>query len=235
MLVILKRGGLLFLALLLIVTFLVFSLYSPSAAETAVEMPFEVILIDPGHGAPDGGATGVKTGALEKDLNLAVSGKVRSHLENAGYTVSLTRETDAGLHENEKASLREKKRADMRKRVMLAKEDGVCLFASIHMNFFTDGKYSGPQVFYQANSAEGKRLAEEIRLSFLNEIGPHCTRETKPRTDLYLLRETPVPAVVIECGFLSNPEEDALLSTEAYQDCLAAAIASGIQNFLKEA
>lgn len=233
MLVILKRGGLLFLALLLIVTFLVFSLYSPSAAETTALS--EVILIDPGHGAPDGGATGVKTGALEKDLNLSVSKKVVSQLEAAGYTVRLTRETDAGLYGNEKASLREKKRADMQKRVALASENGVRLFASIHMNFFTDGKYSGPQVFYQANSDDGKCLAEKIRLAFLNEIGPHCTREISPRTDLYLLRETPVPAVIIECGFLSNAEEDALLSTEAYQERLAAAIAGGIRNFLEEA
>lgn len=234
MLVILKRGGILFLALLVIVSFLIFTLRKEPTVKTAAEGG-EIILVDAGHGAPDGGAVGAKTGVLEKDLNLSISGKLAALLREAGENVLETRQDDSGLFTREDASLREKKREDMKERVRLTEKEGVSLFVSIHMNHFTDPKYSGPQIFYQKGSEDGKRLAEEIRSSFLSEIGPHCTRETKPTSDLYVLRQTKVPAVIIECGFLSNPEEEALLQDEAYQEKLAVAILHGIQNFKTKA
>lgn len=230
MLVILKRGGILFLALLVIVSFLIFTLRREPSVETAAENT-DIIVIDAGHGAPDGGARGVNTGILEKDINLAISGKLSEKLRANGETVLETRTSDEGLYTSEDASLRDKKREDMKERVRLSKESGVSLFISIHQNHFTDPKYSGPQIFYQKGSEEGKRLAEEIRASFLSTIGPHCTRETKPTGDLYILRQTKVPAVIIECGFLSNPEEEVLLMDEAYQNKLADAICLGIENF----
>lgn len=235
MLVIIKRGGILFFAVMIIVAFLIFSLYTPKTQEAASMKKDAVIVIDPGHGAPDGGAKGIQTGVLEKDLNLAISRKVLEKLQNEGYAAILSRETDKGLYTEENASIRDKKREDMKKRVSIANSEDTACLVSIHMNHFTDPKYSGPQVFYQAESEAGKRLAESIRLSFLDTIGPHCTRETKPTKDLYLLRQTRVPAVIVECGFLSNPEEDALLSDAAYQEALADAVCSGIKNFMLEA
>ncbi len=234
MLVILKRGGILFLALLVIVSFLIFTVRREPSVETAAETA-DIIIIDAGHGAPDGGAQGIKTGVLEKDLNLAISGKLSERLRANGETVLETRTGDEGLYSSENASLRDKKREDMKERVRLSGEDGVSLFISIHQNHFTDPIYSGPQIFYQKGSEDGKRLAEEIRAAFLAVIGPHCTRETKPTGDLYLLRQTKVPAVIVECGFLSNPEEEALLMSEAYQEKLADAILLGIQNFKNKA
>ncbi len=234
MLIILKRGGILFLALLVIVSFLIFSLRPGEAAETAANAQ-AVILIDAGHGEPDGGATGAKTGALEKDINLAIAQKVCEKLESAGEAVLQTRETDSGLYTTENASIRQKKQEDMKKRAEMANSVGVSMLVSIHMNHFTDPKYSGPQVFYQKGSEDGKRLAEEIRLAILEDIGPHCTREIKPTGDLYLLRQTKVPAVIVECGFLSNAEEESLLLDEAYRDKMAAAICKGILNFKNEA
>ncbi len=233
MLLILKRGSILFLALLAIVTFLIYTLYAPSAKQASAVL--ETIIVDPGHGAPDGGAAGGRTGVLEKDLNLAISKKLAEKLSSMGENVHLTREEDAGLHDAAGKSLREKKRSDMKKRVTLGNQNGTLCFVSIHMNHFTDPKYSGPQVFYAAENEEGKRLAEEIRKAFLEKIGPHCTRESKPSRDLYLLRNIKAPAVIVECGFLSNPEEEALLMTEDYQDSLAEAICAGIENFKKQA
>ncbi len=234
MLVILKRGALLFFALLLIVSFLIYSLYNPKTKETSAPLS-GAIVVDAGHGAPDGGAVGAKTGVLEKDLNLAIASKLSEKLKANGQAVRMTREDDQGLYKDETASLREKKRTDMKNRVAIGNTPGTLCFVSIHMNHFTDEKYSGPQVFYAGGSEGGKRLAECIRLSFLSEIGPHCTRESKPSGDLYLLRETDCPAVIVECGFLSNAEEEALLCTEDYQEALAEAIYKGIQNFINPA
>ncbi len=235
MLVIIKRGGILFLAILVIVTFLVFSLYAPRTKEAVSTVHGAEIVIDPGHGAPDGGAQGVKTGVLEKDLNLSISQKLLEKLRNEGHAAVLTREDDKGLYTEESASIREKKREDMKKRVSIANAPDTLFLVSIHMNHFTDPVYSGPQVFYQTGSEAGKKLAECIRSAFLETIGPHCTRETKPTGDLYLLRETRVPAVIVECGFLSNPGEDALLSDAEYQASLADAICKGIKKFMAEA
>ncbi len=234
MLVILKRGGILFLALLVIISFLVFSLRKPEAVQTA-QVAENVILIDAGHGTPDGGAVGAKSGVLEKDLNLAISSKLAEKLRAEGEEVQETRVADEGLYKSDNASIRQKKQEDMKKRVSMANSEGVSMLVSIHMNHFTDAKYSGPQIFYQKGSEEGKRLAEAIRLAILEDIGPHCTREIKPTGDLYLLRQTKVPAVIVECGFLSNAEEEALLNDEAYRDKMAAAICKGILNFKKQA
>ncbi len=229
MLVILKRGGILFLALLVIVSFLIYTLRAPDAESAA--FAGETIVIDAGHGDPDGGAVGKQTGALEKDLNLSIAKKLSEKLTSEGENILMTREDDRGLYTDESSTVREKKRADMKKRVSLANAAGNLCFVSIHMNHFTDEKYSGPQIFYASGSEEGKRLAEAIRLSILDVIGPHCTRETKPTSDLYILRETDIPAVIVECGFLSNAAEEDLLLDEAYQDKMATAICQGIKNF----
>lgn len=232
MLIIVKRGGILFAALMVIVAFLIFTL-RPAEAEELPKTEKAVIVIDPGHGAPDGGAVGTNTGVLEKDLNLSISKLLAEKLSEKGETVLLTREDDRGLYTEEKTSVRAKKQEDMRKRVSIANQNGVSCLISIHMNFFTDSRYSGPQIFYPADSEESRQLAEEIRLSILQSIGPHCTREIKPTKDLFLLRKAEVPAVIVECGFLSSPEEEALLVDSAYQERMAAAISEGIINYGK--
>ncbi len=228
MLLIIKRGGVIFLTLILLLSFLLFSVRSRHVPVSATE---DAIIIDAGHGEPDGGAVG-ESGVLEKDLNLSIAKLLEEKLKAIGEQVVMTRSENKGLYTEKSDSLREKKREDMKARVSIANSIGSSCLVSIHMNHFTDAKYSGPQVFYAAAVEGSRALAESIRLAFLNEIGPHCTREIKPVSkDLYLLREAKIPAVIVECGFLSNPTEEQLLLTPDYQDSIAAAICTGIQNF----
>ena len=198
----------------------------PTVAERQI-----LIVIDAGHGAPDGGAVG-KSGAFESDINLAVSKLLCAELESRGYAVLMTRSDENGIFRTEKGSIKEKKREDMKERLRIANGSGADLFLSIHMNFFTDSKYSGPQVFYKEGSEAGARVAETVRQSFLQNIGSHCTREVKSVKDgIYLLREVKIPAVLIECGFLSNAEEESLLKTPEYQSKMSKAIAEGVDAY----
>lgn len=190
-----------------------------------------MIVIDAGHGAPDGGAVG-KSGTPESGINLEISKLLASELDKRGYKVLMTRNDENGIFKTENASIKEKKREDMKERLRIANGSGADLFLSIHMNFFGDSKYSGPQVFYKDGSEDGGRAASCIRASFLQNIGEHCTREIKPvRDGIYLLREVKMPAVLVECGFLSNPDEEQLLLSPEYQSKMANAIAEGIDKF----
>lgn len=188
-----------------------------------------VVLIDPGHGGFDGGAV-AEDGTLEKHLNLTISLTLRDMLLVCGVPVAMTRTTDCGLEEDASASIREKKLTDMRRR--LSMYDGAALVISIHQNQFTQSKYSGTQLFYSANHSDSVRLARSIQESVVGHIQPQNARELKRATDgIYLLYHADVPAVLVECGFLSNPNELKLLKTSAYQQTLAFAIAAGYWDY----
>ena len=215
--------------------FTVFSLFFagrgvlPAAGERRT-----MIIIDAGHGAPDGGAVG-SSGTPESEINLAVSKLLQSELEARGYSVLMTRDDENGIFKKEGGTIKEKKREDMKERLRITNGSGADLFISIHMNYFGDSKYSGPQVFYKDGSEDGERAASLIRESFLNNIGKHCTREIKPVKDgIYLLREVKIPAVLVECGFLSNAEEEKLLLSPDYQSKMAKAIACGIDDYFSD-
>ena len=190
-----------------------------------------VIVIDAGHGAPDGGAVG-KSGIPESEINLKISYLLQKELTERGYEVIMTRSGEKGLYKSENASVKEKKREDMKERLRIANKSRADLFISIHMNYFGEAKSSGPQVFYKSGSENGMRAATLLRESFLKNIGTHCTREIKPVKDgIYLLREVKIPAVLVECGFLSNRNEEQLLLTPKYQAKMAHAIACGIDDY----
>ena len=146
----------------------------------------------------------------------------------------MTRSDANGLFKSENASIKEKKHEDMKERLRIANKSRADLFISVHMNYFGEAKSSGPQVFYKAGSAQGEHAAECIRASFLKNIGSHCTREIKPVSDgIYLLREVKIPAVLVECGFLSNTNEEQLLLSTEYQTKMANAIADGIDKYFE--
>ena len=188
-----------------------------------------VVLIDPGHGGFDGGAV-AEDGTAEKHLNLAVALCLQELLHVCGVPVAMTRQTDMGLEEDTSASIREKKSTDMRRRLTMYNE--ASLVISIHQNQFSVPKYDGAQVFYSANHPDGAILAQAVRDAVVGWIQPRNTRELKQATNgIFLLYHTTTPAVLVECGFLSNPEEREKLKTPAYQQQMAFAIVAGYWNY----
>lgn len=184
-----------------------------------------MVLIDPGHGGFDGGAV-AEDGTTEKHLNLAIALCLRDMLYICGVPVVMTRQTDVGLEEDSSAPIREKKSSDMRRR--LAMYDEASLVISMHQNHFSVPKYSGTQLFYSVNHPDSALLAQSVRESVVGWIQPQNTRELKKATDgIFLLYHTTTPAVLVECGFLSNPEEREKLKTPAYQQQMAFAVMAG--------
>ncbi len=193
------------------------------------------VVVDAGHGEPDGGAVG-NHGVLEKDLNLAVARFLQGYLEQSGAEVILTRSDDNGIYDAKSQTIRQKKRTDLSNREKLIRESNADLFVSIHMNKFSDSKYSGPQVFYSANHQSSKTLAEAIQKEIIAIIKPPSERAIKQAgQEIYLLKKTEIPSVLVECGFLSNDREEKLLMDEDYQKKMAWAIYCGIAKYLEAA
>lgn len=193
----------------------------------------KTIILDAGHGGEDGGAVGVD-GIIEKDINLAVSLKLRELLEASGYNVIMTRDKDEAIYDDTAGTLREKKRSDLHNRADIIKENenDNTIFVSIHQNKFPDSKYFGTQIFYSKNNTESQGLASGIKDSVVSLVQPDNTREIKPAgSNVYLLHNAQVPAVVVECGFLSNQEEAQKLIKDEYQSQLAFCVYCGIINY----
>ena len=191
------------------------------------------VVVDAGHGGEDGGATGVH-GELEKDINLAIALELQRLLEQHQFEVVMVRDWDTDLSDQNLPTVAQRKRSDLQRRLRLVEESGDCVLLSIHQNFFTENQYSGAQVFYSANDPRGAALAEAIRASIVETLQPENTRQNKVGEGVYLLEQCQVPAVLVECGFLSNPEEAAALADPDYQKQMAQAIYNGLVRYLKE-
>ena len=191
------------------------------------------VVVDAGHGGEDGGATGVH-GELEKDINLAIALELQRLLEQHQFQVVMVRDWDTDLSDQNLPTVAQRKRSDLQRRLRLVEESGDCILLSIHQNFFTENQYSGAQVFYSANDPRGAALAEAIRASIVETLQPENTRQNKVGEGVYLLEQCRVPAVLVECGFLSNPEEAAALADPDYQKQMAQAIYNGLVRYLKD-
>jgi N-acetylmuramoyl-L-alanine amidase len=187
------------------------------------------IVIDAGHGASDPGKVGIN-GALEKDINLSLALKLATLLENKGYNVVLTRDSDDILADSDASNV---KLEDMKNRVSVITDANAVLTVSIHQNSYADSSVSGPQVFYYKESTEGKEIAACIQDSLDETLNRTASRGIKANDEYYLLRKTPTPTVIVECGFLSNPSEAELLCEELYQAKLVRAIYLGICSYLQ--
>ena len=185
-----------------------------------------VIVLDPGHGGEDGGAVSPK-GVRESDLNLSVSLRTRDLLRFLGIPVSMTRETDVSVYSPEAGTVSEKKVSDLKNRVKQVAQTPGALLVSIHQNIFPEAKYYGTQVFY-AETEGSEALAKGLQARFTRELDPSNHRQAKACQNVYLLSKIQCPGVLVECGFLSNPREEALLQTEAYQKKIAAVLAAGL-------
>ena len=191
------------------------------------EMP--VVVIDAGHGGSDPGKVGCND-ALEKDINLSIVLKLKTLFENKGYKVVLTRSDDTVPADENSRSV---KVEDLRNRVKLITDTNPVMTISIHQNSFPDASVSGPQVFYFEQSAESSVIASVMQDTLNNSLNPPKPRVCKSNNDYYILKKTPTPIIIVECGFLSNETEAALLVTDAYQEKLARAVYLGAITYLE--
>lgn len=188
----------------------------------------------PSHGIPDGGAVGIG-GTIEQKINLEVSKKVEEVLIGKGIKVIMTRNDENSLSaDGEGKTLREMKKEDMNKRLNIIKESDARLFVSIHMNQFPQEKVSGLRLFFDKNHPETKELAEMMQKRMSEVTGAKMYAVKTADQGLFLMKNPPVPAVLVECGFISNPEEEKKLNDEDYQSRLAWAIAEAIEVYLKD-
>ena len=200
----------------------------PTSAE-ASERP--VIVLDAGHGGLDSGAVG-KSGVLEKDVNLSVVKHLRQLLEPSGFRTVLTRDEDISIYDPGVEGIRNQKLSDMDNRLEIIQSYPDSIFLCIHQNNYTDPKYFGGQMFYNNNNPDNRTLAQIMQARFA-QLQPGNDREIKLSGDeLFLLKSNKNPSLMIECGFLSNPEEEAKLATEEYQQQLAFTIYSGVLEYV---
>ncbi len=189
------------------------------------------IVIDPGHGGEDGGAAG--NGQLEKDVNLDIALQLQKLLETSGYSVVMTRAEDTSIPDEGLNTVRERKSSDLHNRLKVIEAQGDCIFVSIHQNHFEQSQYSGAQMFYSTKNPASKDLAESMKTRIVALLQPENKRETKPATSsIYLLWNVKVPAVLVECGFLSNPAEAEKLKDATYRQQMAFAVYCGLQDYV---
>lgn len=192
-----------------------------------------IVIIDAGHGGEDGGAIG-NNGAYEKDINLVIAQKLNSKLKSLGIRSVLTRDSDILLYDKTSDYEGKKKKLDLLARKEFAEEYENAIFISIHQNSFPKKQYRGFQVYYSPNAPESKLLSLLIENSVKSSLQPDHTRPSKEGdSSIYLLDKLYCPSVLIECGFISNPEECSLLCQESYQNALCDSISDGIIDFLK--
>ncbi len=207
--------------------------YDESTAVMSENASPPVIVIDAGHGGEDGGASA--NGLLEKDINLSIALKLRDMLTISGYKVVMTRDSDVSVYDSTADTTREKKVSDLKNRAEMINSSKNNILVSIHQNKFEQSQYFGTQMFYSKNDPKSAVLAEELRKSVTGMLQPDNKRELKQAdSNIYILDKAQVPAVIVECGFLSNEEEAKKLADSDYQQKMAFAIYSGILGYMNK-
>ncbi len=201
-------------------------IFTPVAAMT--EEKFHVV-VDAGHGGMDGGVVGRKTGAKESDLNLLISFSLKEILEDAGFLVTMTRKTQFGLTAD---GVKWSKREDMRKRKEIISESNPSLVISIHLNSYPSSASRGGQVFYLKENQSGKNLALSVQEK-INQLYAKDGVKSRVATpsEYYILACSSAPSIIVECGFLSSPKDEALLLTENHRSQIAKSIFAGVMDF----
>ena len=215
--------------LLLIFAALFTSTAVTAMAESAPLKGRTAIIVDAGHGGVDGGATSC-TGVLESQLNLEIAIKLNDLLHLLGYETYMVRTTDVSVY-TQGDTIAQKKVSDLKERVRLVNSTENALLISIHQNYFTDSRYSGAQVFYPGTGSS-RLLAESLQRNLVDALNPGSQRQAKPVSGVYLMEHIQCTGVLIECGFLSNPAEEAKLRNADYQRKLCCVVASAVGNFL---
>lgn len=221
----LKKGAAALFAAIAILSVATGTIFAGIASASAQSAP--VIVIDAGHGGIDAGVRGKTSGVKESDINLSIAYSLRRCFDNAGFCTILTRKSQAGLYGLPTKGF---KLRDMEKRREVIEECGADMVISVHQNFYSDGTRRGATVFFNKDSESGKQLAVCIQHS-LNAMEGAATNHSPLIGDYYMLKCTSSPSVIVECGFLSNAQDEELLLTEEYREQLAYAIFAGAVSY----
>ena len=232
----LKRYGALYLGVIAaaVVLSLVFSGVCEYAAAsgTIQALPRPVVVVDAGHGGEDGGAVG-PGGVLESQINLDITQRLEPLLALCGFEPVPVRDGDYAVYDSGCATIAQKKASDLRNRAKLVQETAPALLLSIHQNQFSDGRYSGAQVFYAPTSGS-EALAGLLQQGLRDSLDPGNNRQCKPAGEVYLMQHVDCTAVLVECGFLSNSAEAAQLQQPDYQKKIACTIVAGLLQYFQE-
>ena len=190
----------------------------------------KTIVIDAGHGVPDEGAQS-SNGTTEAETNLKIALKLQNLLEQSGCTVILTRSDENAIYDIDSKTLKQKKISDIKNRVKIGNESSADIFVSIHLNKIPQSQYDGWQTFYKEGSEDGARLAKTIQENLNKTIQQENNRIAKTIDKIYIIKHVEIPTTIVECGFLSNPDEEKLLLEDEYQNKLAWGIYNGIIDY----
>lgn len=218
----------------LIISGLLIGIYGGNRAVTVISENLAIerkhcIILDAGHGGVDGGATSC-TGKLESGYNLEIALRMNDLLHFLGWETNMIRTTDSSVY-TKGETIAQKKISDLKERVRICNETKNAVLISIHQNNFTDSRYSGAQVFYPSTKGS-EELAKRLQDAFKSTLNPGSNRQIKKADGIYLMEHIACMGVLIECGFLSNAEEEAKLRSDDYQKQLCCVIAATVTNFL---
>jgi N-acetylmuramoyl-L-alanine amidase len=237
MIIIVKRNNIILIALIFLLAVAAYSLNvnSDGVLPTNAEDKKRTVMLDPGHGGEDPGAVSDYSGLKEKDVNLSIVLNVKQMLEAEGFNVILTREEDKLEYQPETKNIIQKRKEDLTRRKKMMDEGSADIVVSVHLNKFPQTQYFGAQTFYPPNSPESQKLAGIIQKKLIEIVDPNNKREAMLKKEpIIILKDAKTTTTIVECGFLSNPEEEKLLGTKEYQDKLALAIKEGIVKYFEE-
>lgn len=227
-----KRFGIISTILLISLFVFVFQVASSKQTVQTVSLPVsnKVIVLDAGHGKPDEGAQS-SNGTTEAETNLKITLKVQSLLEQSGATVVLTRSDENAIYDLDKTTLKQKKISDIHNRVKIGNESSADIFVSIHLNKISQQQYYGWQCFYKQNDEKSTALAKSLQENLNGSIQKENKRVSMKLDNVYIIKHVEIPISIVECGFLSNPEEETQLLSDDYQNRLAWGIYNGIMDY----
>lgn len=230
--IIINKKRIFLILLVLFVSVVSFSFKKSNDVVSVSSLPVtnKVIILDAGHGLPDSGASS-SSGTTEESINLAITKKVQSLLESSGSVVLLTRSDENGIYDLDSSSIRNKKVSDIKNRVKIGNESSADIFVSIHLNKIPQQQYYGWQTFFKQGNEQSRKLAICIQGGLNNSIQKENKRESLKLTGKYIIDHVEIPISIVECGFLSNTEEEKQLQNDEYQNRLAWGIYIGIMDY----
>ena len=237
--IVINRKRIMMILGVFLISSLVFTIQTANVKEklkttqtVALPVSNKVIVIDAGHGVPDEGAQSTK-GTTEAETNLKIALKLQNLLEQAGSTVVLTRSDENAIYDLDSRKKKKKKISDIHNRVKIGNESSADVFVSIHLNKIPQQQYYGWQTFYQEGNEQSMNLAKSIQTNLNDSIQKDNKRIPMKIDNIYIMKHVEIPTAIVECGFLSNPEEEKQLLTDEYQERLAWGIYNGIMEYFK--